>query len=152
MSVQSAGLDGARLKALRELKGLRTQQALADIVCVPQSHICDLEKGKLRNAGVFVRVADELDCTTDFLLRRGPFKHADQPSELRDAASRMAFDVFSSNLDISQQRRELCRRVIGHRAAPLTADAWVDLSEQIEMAVGPGEGGVKFRKVDAFAK
>ena len=71
---EHAALDGGRLKALRELKGHRTQQALADLVTVSQSHIWDMEHGKLRNADVFVRVADELECTTDFLFRRGPFK------------------------------------------------------------------------------
>ena len=129
-------IDGARLRALRELKGLRTQQALADLVKVPQSHICDLEKGKLRNPEVFVRVADVLDCTTDFLFRRGPFRVTDAPEDLRNAASRMAFDFFVDQIDIAPVQLERCGRVLGHRDAPITAEGWKSLSEMIERAIG----------------
>ena len=130
-------LDGVRLKALRELKRIRSQQALADLVKVPQSHIWDLEKGKLRNQDVFVRVADELDCTTDFLFRRGPFKDADEPDDLRDAASRMAFDLFIERLDVAPLQRERCERVLGHRDAPVTVKGWKSLAEMIDRAIGP---------------
>ena len=129
-------LDGARIRALRELKGLRTQQALADLVKVPQSHICDLEKGKLRNPEVFVKVADELDCTTDFLFRRGPFRDADSPDDLRKVASEMAFAFFAERLDVSVVQQERCRRVVGHPDAPVTMMGWKSLAEMIDRAVG----------------
>jgi transcriptional regulator with XRE-family HTH domain len=140
-------LDGNRLRALRELKDIRTQQALADLVGVPQSHISDLEKGKLRNPNVFVRVADKLDCTTDFLFRRGPFRDADSPKDFRAAASKMAFDSFASNPKTGPRRRGFCARVVGHRAAPLTAAGWAALAEQIDLAIGPTEGGTKYRSI-----
>jgi transcriptional regulator with XRE-family HTH domain len=130
-------IDGARVRALRELKGIRTQQALADIVKVAQSSICDLEKGKRRNDDVFLRVADELDCTTDFLFRRGPFKDADDPDKLQDAASRMAFDCFVGSTNIDPVHRERCARVLGHPEAPVTAKGWKALAEMIDLAIGP---------------
>src|SRR6266550_2273605 len=130
------GLDGSRLKSLREMKGLRRQQALADLVGVPQSHICDLEKGKLRNEEIFLRVADELDCTTDFLFRRGPFKNADTPELLRAAGSRMAFDSFVERLNVTALEKERCRRVLGHPYAPVTADGWNAFAEMVALAVG----------------
>ena len=85
-------VDGGRIKTLRELKGIWSQQALATLVGAAQPQICDLEKGKVRNIDVFLRVADELDCTTDFLFRRGPFAGADTPEAVREAASQMSFE------------------------------------------------------------
>lgn len=123
--MREPGLDGARIRGLRELKGIRSQQALADRVGgVQQSNIWDLEKGKLRNQAVFLRVADELDCTTDFLFRRGPFKDADGPEQLRQAASQMAFDCYSARLNTPQSDRDRCGQVLGHASAPITADGW----------------------------
>lgn len=131
-------LDGSRIKALRELKGLWTQKDLGDRVGVSQSHIWDLENGKLRNQAVFLRIADELECTTDFLFRRGPFKNAARPSALREAASRMAFDVFSAGVNVAKEDRERCSRVLGHPSAPITADGWKALAEMIALAMrGP---------------
>lgn len=117
------------------MKGLLTQQALAERVGASQSHICDLEKGKLRNDEVFLKIADELDCTTDFLFRRGRFRRADKPRELRDAVSLMAFEVFLQRHDVTQTERDRCERVLGHPEAPLTATAWKALAEMIERAV-----------------
>jgi transcriptional regulator with XRE-family HTH domain len=131
------GLDGARVKALRELKGIWSQQALADRVGVPQPHICDLERGKVRNIEVFLKVADELDCTTDFLFRRGPFADAENPEAFRAAASQMSFAVFASAIDVSLVQRERCQRVLAHPAAPVTANGWKSLAEMVELAVGP---------------
>ena len=130
-------LDGVRLKALRELKGFRSQQAFADAIGVSQSHICDLENGKLRNQDVFVRIADELQCTTDFLFHRGPFRDADQPVAFREAASRMAFDIFSERLNVPIIQIERCARVLGHADAPITAQGWKSLGEMIDRAIGP---------------
>jgi hypothetical protein len=96
-----------------------------------------LENGKLRNQSVFLRVADELYCTTDFLFRRGPFKDADEPDELREAASQMAFDFYIERLHVSQIDRDRCARVLGHGSAPVTAHGWQDLAEMIRRAVDP---------------
>lgn len=144
MPKQPAGLDGSRLKALRILKGLGGQQAFAAAIGVAQSHVSDLEQGKLRNQAVFVKVADLLDCTTDFLFRRGPYKRADSARRFREAACRMAFDVFAERLgtsDPGKRERWLnrCARVIGHKAAPITADGWNDLAEQLDLVMGKGE-------------
>lgn len=130
-------LDGARLRALREIKGFRSQQAFADAIGVPQSHICDLENGKLRNQEVFVRIADELDCTTDFLFGRGPFRNAEEPTGFRNAISRMAFDVFVERLDVTIIQIERCARVLDHPDAPITARSWKALAEMIDRAIGP---------------
>ena len=141
MAKEVTALDGARIRATREVKGFRTQDALAKVIGVPQPHICDLEKGKLRNAEVFVRVADVLECTTDFLFRRGQFALADSAEEVRRAVSQMAFDVFAKRPDVTEQRLEWCRRTLGHSASPVTADGWMNLAEQIEMAVRPTRAG-----------
>ena len=128
------GLDGARLKALRELKGFRNQKELASAVGVVQSHISDMENGKLRNPAVFLKVADELDSTTDFLFRRGPFKDADTPEQMREAAIQMAFDIFHNRLDVSLAQKDRCRRVLGHPDAPMTSKGWKSLAEMIDRA------------------
>jgi transcriptional regulator with XRE-family HTH domain len=137
--MREPGLDGVRLKAFRELKGFRSQKDLAELVGVSQPHICDMESGKLRNPAVFLRVADELDCTTDFLFRRGPFKDAEKPEEVREAASQMAFDLFVERLDVSVARKQRCARVLGHPDAPLTMRAWKSLAEMIDRALGDAE-------------
>jgi transcriptional regulator with XRE-family HTH domain len=137
--------DGARLKALRELKGIHSQQALADLVGLPpgkQPYICDLEKGRIRNQDLFLKVADALDCETDFLYARGRFKNIDLREgsiQLREAASEMAF-VFFVEREIDERWRIRCRRVRGHKAAPITADAWCDLAEQMDLACGTNGG------------
>src|SRR5260221_7082527 len=130
-------LDGVRIRVLRELKGLQTQQALAGLVGVPQSHVCDLEHGKLRNSTVFVRVADKIDCTTDFLFRRGRFKNAEPSEQIRHAAIRMAFDCFAARLDVTADQRARCQRVVAHPGAPMTSDGWKVLAEMIDRAIGP---------------
>ena len=144
MRKQPAGLDGSRLKAFRILKGLGSQQIFAATVGVSQSHLSDLEQGRLRNQTAFLKVADLLDCTTDFLFRRGPYKKADGTSKLREAACRMAFDVFAERIgtaDAGRRERWLgrCSRVIGHKAAPITAAGWANLAEQLDLVMGKGE-------------
>jgi transcriptional regulator with XRE-family HTH domain len=132
------GLDGARIRAVRTLKGIATQVALGELVGVLQSHISDLENGKLRNQAVFLRVADELECTTDFLFRRGPFKDADEPDALREAVSRMSFDFFCARINVSQIHKDRCEKIVGrHVSAPISADEWQALAEMIALAVEP---------------
>ena len=141
MAKKALALDGTRLRTTRELKGFKTQEAFAKAIGVDQPHVCNLEKGKLRNAEVFVRVADVLECTTDFLFRRGPYTSVESEEQFRSALSRMAFDVFAGRPDTTNERREWCRRTLGHPASPVTVKEWVNLSEQIEMAVGPKQIG-----------
>ena len=74
----------------------------------------------------------------------GPYKTADSPKKLREAACRMAFDVFVERIgtrDPGQRERWLsrCSRVIGHKGAPITADKWRDLAEQLDLVMGHGE-------------
>lgn len=85
--------DGARVRALRELKGLRSQAEFAELVGVSQPYICALEQGKLKNDELLVKVADALDCEIDFLYARGRFQRIDMADakELRRVASEMAF-------------------------------------------------------------
>lgn len=129
-----------RLKRFRVAKGIRTQGALAALTNVAQPHISELEKSATPSLDVLERLADRLDCTTDFLLGRGPFKDAIEPADVRDAASRMALDVFVAS-EANDKRREWCRRVLGHPESPVTAQGWMVLSEQIERAIGPSNGG-----------
>jgi len=96
-----------------------------------------LERGKLRNQRVFLKVADTLDCTTDFLFRRGPFAATDDSDALRNAASAMAFEVFERRINVSARDKARCRRLLGHVGAPLTADAWQILAEMITLAIDP---------------
>lgn len=138
-----SALDGGRLRALRELKGIRSQQALADLVDESQSHICDLENGKLRNHDVFLKVANALDCETDFLHARGRYKTVDLRTDsgnLRAAASEMAFVFFVADC-ANEEWIARCRKVLGHKAAPITSEAWLHLAEQIERAVGSSPSG-----------
>lgn len=139
------GLDGRRVRQIRKLKGFASQQAFARIIGVPQSHISDLEQGRIRSTAVFLKVADRLECTTDFLFRRGRFRKTAAAAALRDAACRMAFDVFVDSLeslpDEARRNRwvERCSRVIGHKAAPVTSGAWKNLAEQLDLVMGRGE-------------
>ncbi|SRR5258705_5857058 len=83
-----------------------------------------------------------MDCEIDFLYARGRFEKIDLSEgsiQPREAASEMAF-VFFVGREIDAGRRNRCRRVRGHKAAPITADAWCDLAEQIEIACGPSGG------------
>ena len=141
-----SGLDGKRIKALRELKNLGSQQAFAQRIAVPQSHISDLEKGKLRSTPVFLRVADALNCTTDFLFQRGPFASVRSAEQLRGAAAKMAFDIFELSLGRMDSKTKdrwvnRCRRVVHHSTAPMTPENWRALAEQIDLAVGMDEPG-----------
>jgi transcriptional regulator with XRE-family HTH domain len=138
MTGRGRGVDGKRIKALRILKGFESQQSFARKIGVPQSHISDLESGRLRSTPVFLRVADVLDSTTDFLFGRGPFRKVKGAAELRAVASRMAFDVFVSTLDEEEEQawKVRCARVVNHPAAPITSRGWRALAEQIDLAVG----------------
>ena len=133
--------DPDRLKSLRRLKRL-TQKELADQATgITQSQICDCEKKGTHRTDIVERLADALDCTTDFLLGRGVVV------DFHATASRMAFDVFAARLDVSEIARARCRRVLGHSRAPVTVPGWVALAEQIELAIGPSDHVTRFRRV-----
>ncbi len=136
----------ARLSGLRKLKGLK-QGDLARAAEVTQTHISECESGKEPSVQLLEKLADALDCTTDFLLGRS-FPAADEDdATFRNAASRMAFEVFEGRdveLALKEKHRlhcDQCQRILGHHAAPVTANRWQILAEQIDLAIGPGTNG-----------
>ena len=139
-------VNGERIRAMRELKGIRPQEALAKLVGTVQSYVSALEQGKVRNEEVLLKVADVLDCELDFFYARGRFSRNidihEGSTELRQAASEMAF-VFYAASESRDEWVARCRRVRGHKAAPITAAAWRDLAEQIDLAIGPNGGHLK---------
>lgn len=122
-----------RFKALREAQNL-SQEVLADLSNVGQSTITKLECGTALNIGadVLERLALALDATTDYFYGRG-FEDADAAV----AASHMSFDVFAKDPKFDNEQRERCRRVLLHRDAPKTAQAWRSFAEMLDLAVGP---------------
>lgn len=122
-----------RFKTLRETKGL-SQGALADLCKVGQATITKLESGDAPNVGanILERIALALDATTDYFYGRS-FENAD----VAVAASNMSFDVFAKDPKLTNQQREQCRRVLLHRDAPKTAQAWRSFAEMLDLAVGP---------------
>jgi transcriptional regulator with XRE-family HTH domain len=133
-----------RLKRLREIKQLN-QKSLAAAAGVTQSQISDCERGIGPGIELLEKLATALDCTTDFLLGRS--YDVDDNDQMRDAVSRMAFDVFCRRPGLSSLEMERCRRVLGHSSAPVTAHAWVILSQHIELALGPSPTGTSMRVV-----
>ena len=128
-----------RFNRLLDIKQV-TQQRLAAIAAVAQSQISDCTRGTCRTNELTEKLAVALDCTPDFLLGWS-FPEVDDDDELfRAAVSRMALDAFEKR-DVSDDQKSRCRKVLRHRAAPVTADAWAILSEQIELAIGPTNGG-----------
>jgi transcriptional regulator with XRE-family HTH domain len=131
-----------RFKRLRSIKSVR-QMTLADLAQVAQSQISDCERGIGPTLDLLEKLATALDCTTDFLLGR-TFVGVDNDDEaFREAVCRMAFDAFAERLNVPVDHKDRCRRVLQHHTAPITADAWAVLSEQIEMAIGPGNGDLR---------
>ena len=107
----------------------------------------EFEAGQDPTLPVLEKFADMLECTTEFLLHRS-FQNADDSDELfRAATSRMAFDVFDADRDVKDDHKIRCRRVVGHAAAPITAQGWGILAEQIELAIGPTNGGTSLHVV-----
>jgi len=123
--------DAARLRALREVKGL-SQDKLANTAGVSQSIIAKAEKGRSVRSDVLDKLAGALDCTMDYLYGRGG-EYPD-PST---AAAHMAFDVFAVRANVTDEQRERCRRALKHPDAPKTADAWHSLAEMMELGIGP---------------
>lgn len=118
-----------RLAALRQAKSL-SQPELAAQAGISQSIIAKSERGSnLPGAEVLDKLAQALECTTDYLLGRGPDYAT--PSA---AAAHMSFDVFSAQQDLTDEQRERCRRVLQHADAPKTAYAWRSFAEMLELA------------------
>jgi transcriptional regulator with XRE-family HTH domain len=122
-----------RFKALREAKGL-SQEVLADLSKVGQSTLTKLERGAAPNVGadILERIAVVLDATTDYFFGRG-FEDTDAAV----AASHMSFDVFAKDPKFTNEQRERCRRVLPHRDAPKTAQAWRSFAEMLDLAAEP---------------
>ena len=118
------------LRALREAKGL-SQQQLSALAGLSQSVIAKTEKGKNSpGSEVLAKLAQALDCTTDYLLGRGPEYETPEV-----AAVRMAFEVARSSM--TDEQREKCRRVLRHPEAPKTAEGWLAFAEMLVLAIGP---------------
>ena len=132
-----------RLKDLRHLKGFNQKALAARTERLTQSQISECEQRGTQSTDLVEQLAEALDCTTDFLLGRGP------ALDLRQTASRMAFDVFAANLPRDDPNRQRCSKVLGHPSAPITSADWAVLAEHIKLAIGPSDGVVPFRKVDA---
>lgn len=122
-----------RLKHLREVKGL-SQEQLGDLAGLSHSAIAKNENGKTSpGSGVLEKLAQALDCTTDYLFGRGEYEH----TVVELAASHMALDVFAAQDNLPEHVRQQCQRVLRHRDAPRTAQAWRSFTELIQLASAP---------------
>lgn len=118
-----------RLRGLRDSKGL-SQPQLAGQAGLSQSVIAKTEAGSnTPGADVLEKLAEALECTTDYLLGRGP--GFGNPAM---AAAHMSLDVFIARQHLTDEQREACRRILQHPDAPRTSQAWRSLSEMLEMA------------------
>ena len=131
------------LKELREAKGW-CQEELCTRAGLSQSVITKSERGKNSpGSNVLAKMAEALDCTTDYLVGRGPdYGNAEM------AAAQMAFDVFVLRTRLTDQQQERCRRALEHTNAPRTADAWRSFAEMVELAIGQSQMG-SFDRTDA---
>lgn len=119
-----------RLKGLREAKEL-SQEQLGEMAGLHHSVITKSEKGKNSpRSDALDKLAQALDCTTDYLLGRGP-----EYENAIVAAVQMAFEVARPFLTDEQYER--CRRVLRHPGAPRTAKAWISFAEMLTLAIGP---------------
>ena len=125
--------DRHLFKKLRKLKNL-TQPELANRAGVRQSQVSECESKGTESGELVAKLADALDCWMDYLYRRRLVR-----TPIRKAASIMAFDFFEEKATVEQRAR--CRRVIGHKAAPITAEDWALLAELINLAVPPPDNG-----------
>lgn len=125
-----------RLKHLREAKGWSKEQ-LAERAALSRPMITKSERGKNSpRSETLDHLAQALDCTTDYLLGRGP--DYESPSI---AAVYMAFEVFiAQQPELSNDQRERCRRALPHPNAPKTAEEWRSLAEMMDLALGSTSG------------
>ena len=117
---------------------------MAEKAGLPQSRISEFETGtKPKKVEHVEALADALDCTLGFITGREYTR-----VEFYEAVRRMAFDAFAERPDTTDRQRYHCRRVLRlYEGAPLTADAWRVLAEQIDVAV-PSDDDRKLRPVN----
>lgn len=127
--------SGDRFNRLVEVKDIK-QQDLADRAEIAQSQVSDCRKGVCRTNELTEKLAKALDCTPDFLLCWSYPGVDDDAGQFRAAVSQMSFDVFVSREKTTTKQKERCRKVLSHGSAPVTADGWVILAEQIDLAFG----------------
>lgn len=121
-----------RLKGLRDAKGL-SQEQLGERAGLSHSLITKSENGKNRpRSDALDKLAEALDCTSDYLLGRG-----DDYEDPGVAAAHMAFDIFVAQRVLTDEQRERCRRALRHADAPKTAQAWRSFAEMMDLAIGP---------------
>ena len=122
-----------RFKALRDAKRF-SQEDLAALAHISHSTIAKIEQGTALTTGsdILESLATALDSTIDYFFGRG-FEDVDPAT----AAAYMSFDVFARDAKFTDEQRERCRRVLPHRDAPKTAQAWRSFAEMLDLAVGP---------------
>ena len=137
-------LHRLRLKRLRDIKGLKQ----SELDGLTQFQVSECERKGTDSILLLEKFALALDCTPDFLLGRG-FEALDleKPNDVKAAASRLAFDVFAKRPATLDHQRDRCWRVLGHLSAPLTANGWTVLAEQIDRACPPN-GETTLRSIE----
>ena len=119
-----------RLQDLRKAKGW-SKDDLAERAGLSRPMITKTENSKNSpRSEALDKLAQALDCTTDYLLGRGPDYNTPE-----SATAHMAFEVVRSSL--TDEQCERCRRVLHHPNAPRTAEAWLDFAEKLALAIGP---------------
>lgn len=126
-----------RLIGLRKAKGIRTQEELQAICGINRTILNRFEKGtKTPSAEALGTLATSLDADMGYFHGLGDHYNDDDEGFGR-AAIQMSFAVFNRDLKFSLERKEQCRRVLVHGAAPRTAAAWRALAEMIDLAIRP---------------
>lgn len=121
-----------RLRGLRNAKGL-SQPQLAAQAGLSQSVIAKTEAGNnTPGADVLEKLAQALECTTDYLLGRGA--SYGNPAA---AAAHMSLDMFCASQGLADEEHEACLRVLAHHGAPKSSEAWRSFREMLTMATEP---------------
>jgi transcriptional regulator with XRE-family HTH domain len=138
-------LDFHRLGRLRKVKNNMKQADLARAAGVTQTHVSMCESGEeVPSVELLEKFAVALDCTPDFLLHWSFLGVDEDDDAFRAAVSSMAFDAFAERINVGTDQKDRCRKVLRHPIAPLTADGWAILSEQIDLAIGlPPSGDLR---------
>src|SRR5579871_1673973 len=115
-----------RFNRIVDLKGIK-QLDLGKKAGIAQSQVSECKAGICRTNETTEKLARALDCTPDFLLGWSFPGCEDDDEKFRAAVSHMAYDAFATR-DFPDDQKERCRKVLNHRAAPITADGWQILS------------------------
>lgn len=98
------------------------------------------------------RLAQALDATSDYLIGLGDdYRAGGAEDNYLFAAAKMSFGYFKSDLSVSAEQKQRCRRIweddqlLLDEGAPLSAAAWKLLAKMIDRAVPtpPRIGSVK---------